>query len=67
MKKPVKSRITTAEAAEILGLSVPRVNILVKEGRFLGSSYCECGHSNLIPVIEIHRYMRERGVNGIRT
>ena len=44
-----KTKVSTREAAELLGVCVQRVQAKIKQGHFPGACMCECGRSMLIP------------------
>jgi hypothetical protein len=59
MKTIKEPRLSTREAAELLGVCKQRVNAKLVKGDFSGASRCECGRTDMIPISEIHKYMRQ--------
>jgi hypothetical protein len=48
-------RISTSDAAGIIGLSKQRVCAKIAAGHYSGVSRCECGLTTMIPVAEVLR------------
>ncbi len=48
-------RVTTKEAAKILGVCAQRIDAKILQGHFPGFSWCECGRSRLIPLEELKK------------
>jgi excisionase family DNA binding protein len=57
-----KKKLTTAEAAELLGVCKQRIDAKLKQGHFPNHKRCDCGRSILIPAadIELDRRYRPR-------
>ena len=51
----IVERMSTSEAAQVIGLSKQRVCAKIAEGHYAGVSRCECGLTTMIPVSEVLR------------
>lgn len=50
-----KKRVTVAQAAKYLDVCMQRISAKIKQGHFPNHTWCECGHSILIPVSDLDR------------
>jgi excisionase family DNA binding protein len=59
MIKRLEPHLSTKEAAELLGVCKQMINAKIARRELAGARRCECGKTDMVPLSEIHRYMRE--------
>lgn len=57
---------TIKQTAELLDLSLSRIQAKIKQGHFPGHRFCECGKCILIPIKEVNAHLKSRPLKGIK-